>query len=298
MRQTSRWRFFFEKYSIQTLKYSLGATPPPNSVWNAQAWLTSTKTEPMPTSMKLKSLSELFTTVILPNETNKTKLKAKRENVERALREYCPEKLLKEGKVDSCTEITNRSDAAADDDKTCLVKVWGGGGPGGQPFDDSATMVELNGLFTSLRVREIHAYSPNWVNSIQLELALGRKTWALPKHGGMDDEVKLPGLPFSDDQKIVAVDLRYDKYIDSIRFWTDDGVMHPVGGRGGTYLKTVEFRGAVKNATGYLPRSAWLVGLYGHSHRYVDSLGFYVAYTCSSSQVPGPAGPASLAADW
>jgi hypothetical protein len=277
---------FVEKYSTQTLKYSLGAAP--HSSWDVEGWLTDTiERHPVPTSMKLKPLSELFTPLIVTNEANRTKLNVKRENMERALKEYCPEKLLKEGKVDSCTKVMSDPGTGADD-KTCLAKVWGGGGPNGQPFDDSAMMVELNGLFTSLQVRQINVFSQDWVNSIQLVLSLGSNSWALPKYGGKGGVVDT--LTLSDDQKIIAVDLRYEQYIDNIHFWTNDGEEHTVGGSGGIYTKTVEFKDAVRSATGYLPRSAWLVGLYGHSQKYVDSLGFYVAYTCSSSQVPGPAG--------
>ncbi|CAK0805478.1 unnamed protein product [Prorocentrum cordatum] len=216
-----------------------------------------------------------------------TKLDATRRNMERALKEYCPEKLLKEGSVHSCTEVTNDTEATADD-KTCLAKVWGGGGPNGVPFDDSAKWVELNGLFSGLRVSQITYGSHRWVDSIQLELGLGDTKWALQPHGGTGGVTGT--LTFSEDQRIVAVDLRYEKYIDNVHFWTDDGMEHIVGGPGGSYTKTVNFKEAVLNATGRLPESAWLVGLYGHSEKYMDSLGFYVAYTCSSSELPGPAG--------
>jgi hypothetical protein len=237
--------------------------------------------------MKLKPLSELFVPSIVPNEASETKLRAKKENMERALKEYCPEKLLREGKVDSCTKIMYDLDGAAAE-KTCLARVWGGGGPDGQPFDDNATMVELHGLFANLEVRQIEYRSLDWMDSIQLVLALGNDIWPLPEHGGKGGVHGT--LTFSDGQKIVAVELTYERYIDKISFWTGDGTQQIVGGPGGLYTRMVNFQEAVKDATGYFPRSAWLVGLYGHSEKYVDSLGFYVAYTCSPSEAPGPAG--------
>jgi len=278
-------RAFFEEYSTNTLQYSLGALPPQSG--DPGQWLTDTIKNPVPTSMELKPLSELFASSIVVSETNMTKLKAKKENMERALHEYCPDKLLKEGKVDSCTKNVYDPDGTAVE-KTCLAKVWGGGGQNGQSFDDSATMVELHGLFTNLQVKQIEYRSGRWMDSIQLVLALGNDNWPLPEHGGKGG---VPGtMTFSDGQKIIAVELTYERYIDKISFWTDDGIQQVVGGPGGLYTKMVNFKDAVGNATGYFPRSAWLVGLYGHSQDYVDSLGFYVAYTCSSSEVPGPAG--------
>jgi hypothetical protein len=275
---------FFDKYTQKTRKYTLGSAP---TDWNAKSWLSQTIEKPVPTSMTLKPLSELFTPLIVPNETNLTRLKAKRLNMEKALQEYCPEKLLKLGMVDSCAKIMDDLYGAAAE-KTCLAKVWGGGGPGGQPFDDSAMMVELHGLFANLEVRQIQYRGMRWINNIQLALSLGNTNWPLPEHGGKDGN---PGtLTFTEGQKIDAVELRYERYIDRISFWTDDGRQQVVGGPGGKYSRMVNFKDAIRNATGYLPRSAWLVGLYGNSEQYVDSLGFYAAYTCSSSEVPGPAG--------
>ncbi|CAK0888855.1 unnamed protein product [Prorocentrum cordatum] len=119
------------------------------------------------------------------------------------------------------------------DDKTCLVKVWGGGGPNGLPFDDSTEMVEINRLFSSLQVSQIKCGRHRWVDSIQLELGLGDTKWSLPEHGGKGGATDT--LTFSEDQRIVAVDLRCERYIDNVSFWTDDGMEHVVGGPGGSY---------------------------------------------------------------
>jgi hypothetical protein len=279
---------FFDKYSKTSRKYSLGAIPP--STGDPESWLSQTLCEPVPTSMKLKPLSELFTRRMAPNEENVT---AKRNNMERALQEYCPEKLLKEGKVDSCKTIMKNTNAAAAEDKTCLAKVWGGGGPGGQPFDDSNAKVELYGLFESVQVSQIETQSQLWLDNIQLGLSLGKSSWPLPEHGGRGGIHST--MTFSDGQKITAVELTYGWYINKIVFWSSDGQEQHVGGTGGTDSKMVNFQDAVRNVTGRLPRDAWLVGLYGHSQKYVDSLGFYVAYTCTASEVPGPAGvPSSV----
>lgn len=246
----------------------------------------------LPSNMKLKPLSELFTTSLVPGEKNRTKLDAKRKNMERALQEYCPEKLLKEGKVDSCKMIESDPDAPATDDKTCLAKVWGGDGPNGQPLDDSREMVELHGLSENLQVSKIKVQSGRWLDNIELVLSQRSNLWPLKEHGGKGGVHDT--LTFSDGQKIIAVTLEYDRYINRITFWTNDGYDKPVGDAAGAHSKMVNFEDAIWNAIGRRPRDAWLVGLYGHSQKYVDSLGFYVAYTCSSSEVPGPAGvPAS-----
>ncbi|CAK0850893.1 unnamed protein product [Prorocentrum cordatum] len=292
MASQSDWmsKEFFDKYSTTTRKYSLGSMPPQGG--DPEVWLSQTMKQPVPTSMKLRPLSQLFTTTMAPNE-NVTKLEAKRKNMERALQEYCPEKLLKEGIVDSCKTVMSDPDAAAAaDDKTCLAKVGGAGGPGGQSFDDSGTMIQLYGLFANVQVSQIVVKSQRWLNSIQLVLSQGDSNWPLPEHGGKSGVHNT--LTFSVGQKITAVELRYQRYIDKISFWTNDGSEQHVGGEGGAYSRMVNFQDAVRNATGYLPREAWMVGLYGHSDQYVDSLGFYVAYTCTASQMPGPVGgPAS-----
>jgi hypothetical protein len=281
---------WFHQQSTKTMKYSLGSMPPHAA--DEMAWHLDTLENAVPTSMKLKPLSELFTTSIFPNDPNSSgaNLQAKRDNMERALQEYCSEKLLKEGWVESCEKIIEDPEETAAEE-TCLAKVWGGGGPGGQPFDDSASMVELHGLSKNLQVEKIEYRSDLWLDSIQLVLAQGDTSWALPEHGGTTGD---PGtLTVWAGQKITAVEMRYDNYIDRVTFWTNDGTAHVVGGSGGAHEKMVNFQDAIRTATGYLPNSAWLVGLYGSSERYVDSLGFYVAYTCSPSDVPGPAGVVS-----
>jgi len=92
-----------------------------------------------------------------------------------------------------------------------------GGGNHGDTSSDPEGQ-ELGGLFEGLRVRQILTFSPRWVNSIQLELALGTKSWPLPRHGGAVDDMRVSTWAFQEDQKIVAVDLRYDMYIDSIGY--------------------------------------------------------------------------------
>jgi hypothetical protein len=278
----SEW---YHKHSTKTMKYSLGSMPP--SSGTVVQWHHDTVEKPVPTSMKLKPLSELFTTLVVPSEADTDlNLQAKRKNMERALQEYCSEKLLKEGKVGSCAKLSDDSVEAAAEE-TCLAKVWGGGGPGGQPFDDSAPMVELHGLERDIQVGRIEYRSDRWLDSIQLVLSQSDVSWPLPGHGGTSGG---PGtLSFWAGQKITAVELRHDDYIDRLTFWTNDGIGQVVGGAGGAYEKMVNFKDAIRTATGYLPKSAWLVGLYGHSERYVDSLGFYVAYTCSQSEASGSA---------
>mmetsp|Transcript_30678 Transcript_30678/g.86098 ORF Transcript_30678/g.86098 Transcript_30678/m.86098 type:complete len:608 (-) Transcript_30678:550-2373(-) len=278
---------FFDKYVTNTRKYTLGSAP---QTWDVDNWLTDTIHKPVPTAMRLKPLSELFTTRVIPNEANVTKLRSKRENMERALQEYCPEKLLRQGKIDSCAAIVSDPDAAGAE-RTCLAKIWGGGGPNGQPFDDSV-MIQLHGLFANLEIRQIKYRSSQWMDSIQVTLSLGNNNWPLPEHGGKGGVSGT--LTFSEGQKIHAVEVRYERYIDKISFWANDGTEQDVGGEGGASSTMVNFQDAVWNATGYHPREAWMVGLYGHSDQYVDSLGFYVAYTCTASQMPGPVGgPAS-----
>ena len=282
---------FFDRYSKASRTYSVGAKPP--SKGGPETWLSTAIDKPVPISMKLRPLSELFTRLIVPNEKNVTKLNAKRHNMERALKEYCPQKLLKEGKVDSCNTIMKKPDVAAAEDKTCLAKVWGGGGPNGQPFDDTNAMVENYGLFASIQVSHVEIRSDLWLDNIQLVLSLGDSSWPLQTHGGRGGDHR--SIDLSGGQKITAVELTYERYINNLVFWTNDGQGQPVGGTGGIYSKVVDFKNAVRNVTGRLPRDAWLVGLYGHSQKYVDSLGFYVAYTCIASEVPGPAGvPASV----
>ncbi|CAK0868819.1 unnamed protein product, partial [Prorocentrum cordatum] len=274
---------FFDKYVTNTRKYTLGSAP---QTWDVDNWLTDTIHKPVPTAMRLKPLSELFTTRVIPNEANVTKLRSKRENMERALQEYCPEKLLRQGKIDSCAAIVSDPDAAGAE-RTCLAKIWGGGGPNGQPFDDSV-MIQLHGLFANLEIRQIKYRSSQWMDSIQVTLSLGNNNWPLPEHGGKGGVSGT--LTFSEGQKIHAVEVRYERYIDKISFWTNDGREQVIGGPGGRYSKMVNFKEAVMNATGTLPRSAWLVGLYGSAQQYVDALGFYVAYTCAPSEAPGPDG--------
>ncbi|CAK0888854.1 unnamed protein product [Prorocentrum cordatum] len=66
----------FEKFSTDTLKYSLGATP---ANWDPEDWLSAALTrKPVPSLMKLKPLSEVFTALNFPNQSSATKLKTMR----------------------------------------------------------------------------------------------------------------------------------------------------------------------------------------------------------------------------
>jgi hypothetical protein len=146
------------------------------------------------------------------------------------------------------------------------------------PFDDQVDVIAVHGLNTNLEIRTITYRAQKLVDNMQLHLSIGQLTFPLEEHGGSRGNAG--EVYFDVGQKVTAVEVAYGSYINSIVFYTLDGSSRSIGGNGGGQKKTVNFKERVQQMVGYKPMGAWAVGIYGKAKNYIDSIGFYVAYTC------------------
>lgn len=265
----------FERRRLRTRQYSLGSRPAAGG--GVEAWMQRVIDSPMPTDLVLEPLSQLFDESFVGPTPG---LGVKRLNMRRAIDEYCERKLVPQGYLSTCSQPKPSDPPTPGFERICLRRVEGGGGPGGLPFDDGVDSIMLHGLFSNLEVREIKSQTFRYVNGIQLVLGVGDDQWPLQPHGGRGGQHSSVLIPA--DSKITSVEVRYQRYIDRLTFYESDGTSHHIGGDGGSTVRVVNFKDRIRAQVGYNPRRAWLVGLFGTSQTLLDSIGFHVAFTCST----------------
>jgi hypothetical protein len=264
----------FQKYSISQRNYSLGGKPPASG--KLEDWVSATLDDPAPIHTELKPISLLFSKQFFTG-VNMSALDAKKANVERALEEYCPHYLLPQGMISSCKAPSK--DPELQTRRTCLGKTDVLGGPGGVPFDDGVDSITQNGLLSELevsKVEHIPSTLPAYVQSLQLALRQGDRSWFLQQHGAFGGDAVTWEVDHG--TTITAVQVTWCDYVDSLTFYTSEGDEKELGGSGGCHRKMVNFQVEADKQFNITTSRAWLVGLLGRSEKWIDSVGFYFAY--------------------
>jgi hypothetical protein len=264
----------FQSYSSSQYVYSLGSKPPASG--KLLDWVNDDFDSPAPMHTELEPISSLFSKQFYTG-VNMSALDAKKANVERALEEYCPHYLLPQGMISSCKAPSK--DPELQTHRTCLGKTDVLGGPGGVPFDDGVDSITQNGLLSELevsKVEHIPSTLPAYVQSLQLALRQGDRSWFLQQHGAFGGDA----VTWEVDQgtTITAVQVRWCDYVDSLTFYTSEGDEKELGGLGGCHRKMVNFQVEADKQFNITTSRAWLVGLLGRSEKWIDSVGFYFAY--------------------
>jgi hypothetical protein len=265
----------FQSYSSSQYVYSLGSKPPASG--KLLDWVNDDFDSPAPMHTELEPISSLFSKQFYTG-VNMSALDAKKANMERALKEYCPHYLLPQGLISSCKAPSKDPELQAQR-RTCLGKTDVFGGPGGMPFDDGVDNITQNGLFSDLEVSKLEYMTrstpPVYVQSLQLALRQGDRSWFLQRHGGFGDA---DTWEVDQGTKITAVQVRWCDYVDSLTFYTSEGDEQELGGPSGCHMNMVNFQDEVDRQFNITTSRAWLVGLLGRSEKWIDSVGFYFAY--------------------
>jgi hypothetical protein len=275
------WSKAFKSYSSSQHVYTEGSKPPETG--KLEDWANHVLDSPAPLHIELEPISSLFSEQFFAG-VNMIALDAKKANVERALKEYCPHYLLPQGKISSCKAPSKDPDPHAQH-RTCLGKTDLLGGQGGMPFDDGVDRITENGLSSELEVSKVEymtsSIPPAYVESLQLELRQGNQKWFLQRHGAFGD-----ADPWRVDQgiKITAVQVRWCDYVDSLTFYTSEGDEQELGGPGGCHTTMVDFKGEADRQFNITTSQAWLVGLLGRSEKWMNSVGFYFAYLAPAGE--------------
>jgi hypothetical protein len=153
------------------------------------------------------------------------------------------------------------------------TEVYGGGG--GSSF--SETMLQSAG-----RIAEIHVFSGDWVDAIQIIYALpDGKTVSGRRFGGNNGKEGIFRLDA--DEYITSISGRYGDYIDSVVFQTNRRSSARFGGSGGRQDYRVN-----------VPAGFQAAGITGRSARYLDAIGLVAiqAVTRQETQTYGGRGGA------
>ncbi len=129
------------------------------------------------------------------------------------------------------------------------------GGRGGTPFSDVQVPY-------GARVSEIHVYSGNAVDAVQMiyELPDG-SSFTGPRHGGGGGQMNVFRL--DSDEYVVGISGRYGQYIDSLQIRTNKRTSPVYGGRGGDRDYQIN-----------LERGNQAIGFIGRAGDYLDAIGF------------------------
>jgi hypothetical protein len=127
------------------------------------------------------------------------------------------------------------------------------GGGGGKPFTDD--------VFSGARVSEVHFFSGDYVDAIQMQYILpdGRKTLG-PRRGGSGGGENVFRL--DSDEYIVGLLVKYGEYIDSLQVKTNKRTSSRYGGSGGGNVYRLD-----------IPSANQAVGFTGRAGEYLDSIG-------------------------
>jgi hypothetical protein len=275
--ETSRSNIF-KSYSSSQHTYSVGSKPPKTG--NLSDWVNQVLVSPAPMHTELEPISSLFSKQFFADGVNMSALDAKKANMVRALKEYCPQFLLPQGRISSCKAPPSHAQHL-----TCLGKTDVFGGPGGMPFDDGAGNMTQNGLSSELEVSKVEYMTTStpgiYMQSLQLALRQGSKKWFLQRHGAFGD-----ADPWRVDHgtKITAVQVGWCEYVDSLTFYTSKGHQQELGGTGACHTTMVNFQDQANRQFNITTSQAWLVGLLGRSEKWMNSVGFYFAYLAPAGE--------------
>jgi hypothetical protein len=270
----------FESYISSRSVYSLGSKPP--TTGKLDDWVQQAMGSPAPMHTELEPISSLFSEQFFPS-VNMSALGAKKANVERALKEYCPHYLLPQGKISSCDPPSKEDPDPDAQHRTCLGKTDVFGGHGGMPFDDGVGNITQNGLSSELEVSKVEYTTTSipgvYVQSLQLALRQGNQEWFLTRHGAQGDAGSCK-VPVDQGTKITAVQVSWCDYVNSLTFYTSESYddEQELGGPGGCHTTMLNFQDEADRQFNITTSQAWLVGLLGRSDEWMDSVGFYFAY--------------------
>jgi hypothetical protein len=134
------------------------------------------------------------------------------------------------------------------------IGLWGGGG--GAPFEDKIT--------DGSRIAIIGLSHGSWIDALTLAIERsGGKVETLPRHGGtggkMDQIVIDPG------DWITEVSGTYGSYVTQLTLRTQKGQVYTYGGDDGSTPFSYT-----------IPKGFELIGFYGRSWTYLDSIGVII----------------------
>ena len=139
------------------------------------------------------------------------------------------------------------------------------GGGGGNYFSTGAVG----------KVKTVNLRSGKYIDSIQLVYTTNQVSEKKGGEGGDPGSFTVDGTP-GFHENIVGVDVRYGKYIDNLRFITNNGRATSFGGDGKDFYEDKGFfrgtyRVEAQNWQFRAPAGTHLVGMQGRSGKYLDA---------------------------
>lgn len=141
-------------------------------------------------------------------------------------------------------------------------------GNGGKPFSDSEAVVNKG------PISKIVITYGNWIDSIRLYYGGEKETGVGDEHGGRKGDHQKEWI-VPEGHKIIRIEGRYARYVDSLKFYTDKGAESPLfGGTGGEkVLKAVSASGS------------YLRTISGNADDYLDKITFHFGAPCYIKEI-------------